>query len=171
MIIGVIAVILGFLTIEAGLAVARNPDNLKHILLLLIASTGIYWAVFQGAFPGLKVFWASHEVAKQVAQLEGCDEIIATTAGYREPSNVRYLGTRTYLADTGEQAAQFLKANKACGVAIIDRADRLSFDAAMTDENVIPVGLVDGYNYVKGRVLVLDILIHEDADLRISSAE
>ena len=169
----VLAIIFGLIAIGAGIMAARRPSALPRLAVLMAAGIGTYWAVFQGAIPALKPLWPSYYVAQEVGKLTGCEEIMATTAGYREPSNVRYLGTRTYLADTGAQSAEFLLGHRECGVAIIDVTEQQGFLAAMSEGGVAPypVNIVSGHNYVKGDDLDLTIFILGEGQLSWPSAQ
>ncbi|MEL6364544.1 MAG: glycosyltransferase family 39 protein [Pseudomonadota bacterium] len=126
----------------------------------------LYTVVFEGAAPRMDRLWPSHHAGAVVADLGGCDERTTATAGYREPSNVFYLGTETVLGD-GAEAAGVIEKNPTCGVAVIDRSERRAFDeaAARAGFRTETVGVVEGHNVVKGRDLVLDILVHEDSSL------
>lgn len=167
----VLSLIFGFCALAAGIAVALKPQDLRRLFALGIAAIGVYWAVFEGTIPRLHALFPSSEVAKVVAGLEGCEEIAATTAGYREPSNVRHLGTETFLANTGDDSARFLGANAECGVAIIDRTELESFEAeaGTLGLSTRKVGEVRGINYAKGDGLVLGIFIAEDGKLTPSA--
>ncbi|WP_370336102.1 ArnT family glycosyltransferase [Parvularcula marina] len=169
----VLAIIFGLIAIGAGIMAARRPSALPRLAVLMAAGIGTYWAVFQCAIPALKPLWPSYYVAQEVGKLTGCEEIMATTAGYREPSNVRYLGTRTYLADTGAQSAEFLLGHRECGVAIIDVTEQQGFLAAMSEGGVAPypVNIVSGHNYVKGDDLDLTIFILGEGQLSWPSAQ
>ncbi|MEM9232613.1 MAG: glycosyltransferase family 39 protein [Pseudomonadota bacterium] len=169
----ILAIGFGIAAVAAGIMVWRQPASMTRLAGLMVAAIGTYWATFQGAIPDLKQLWPSHYIAQEVRQLEGCETVLATTAGYREPSNVRYLGTQTLLANTGAQSADFLIANRDCGVAIVDQAERSSFDAriASTGVPVEAVARVTGHKYVKGDDLILDVIIRTDGRLTPALSE
>ena len=144
------ACIAGLMTVGFGLWLAMKPEALRTIPLA--ASVSLFYVCFFGfAAPSFTPLWPSQEISKIVATLEGCDEVIVTTAGYREPSNVFYNGTDTYLAATGKDAAEFLAQNPQCSVAFINATEQQSFDAAIAASNlsVYNVGAVSGINTVK----------------------
>ena len=144
------ACIAGLMTVGFGVWLAGKPEAQRAIPLA--ASVTLFYICFFGfAAPSFTPLWPSQEISKIVATLDGCEDITVVTAGYREPSNVFYNGTKTYLAATGRDAAQFLAQNSHCGVAFVDAAERQSFDAALSAAglNVREVGAVSGINTVK----------------------
>lgn len=126
-----------------------------------------YLVVFGFAIPSVDAAWPSNRVARIVETLEGCDAYPAATAGYREPSNVFYLGTDVALTD-GAGAAASLLLHPDCGIAVVDATERAGFDAALADQTVRLLGQVSGVNLVKGDALQLDILTLNGSQVRIA---
>ncbi len=160
-----VALLAGFLAAAAGAAFASKPSTLRFAAVAGGAIL-LYGAVFEAAAPRLDALWPSNRVGAVVASLKGCTEIKAATAGYREPSNVFYLGTDVVLGD-GREAALHLIQNRDCGVAVVDIAERAAFDAALapTGMRIESMGVVNGHNVVKGRDMQLDILVATDGAL------
>ncbi|WP_394692791.1 ArnT family glycosyltransferase [Hyphobacterium sp.] len=135
-------------------------------LLPLSAIVAVQYLVAFGlAIPSVDAAWPSNRVARIVETLEGCESFPAATAGYREPSNVFYLGTDVALTD-GAGAAASLLLHPECGIAVVDATERAGFDAALAEQNVRLLGQVQGVNMVKGDELALDILTLEGSQVR-----
>ncbi|MCQ8186224.1 ArnT family glycosyltransferase [Parvularcula maris] len=125
-----------------------------------------FYAVFGGvALPRFEPMWPSHGIWQIAQRIEGCERINAATAGYREPSNVFYLGTKTELTD-GEGAAAFLRRNRRCGLAVVEAREMETFTAAY-GRPVRSLGTVRGTNVSKGRAMELQLLVAEDSPLRL----
>jgi hypothetical protein len=88
-------------------------------------------------------------------------------AGYREPSLAFNLGTETWLAYDGADAARALLERPQCGVAIVDQSWRADFDAGIQAAGaaVRPLGRYDGYNAVSGDRLDLTLLTLEGSQV------
>ncbi|MEE4208493.1 MAG: glycosyltransferase family 39 protein [Parvularcula sp.] len=126
--------------------------------------------VFGGVLPRLDAMWPSRGVSLVASRIEGCEDPIFATAGYREPSNVFYLGTETRLTD-GAGAAAFLREYAACGVAIVDRREDETFRAALGGIELRALATVTGTNVSKGRELELTIYVRRDSALVIGNGE
>jgi 4-amino-4-deoxy-L-arabinose transferase-like glycosyltransferase len=142
---------------------------LKPGLARLLPLSGIvaiqYLAAFGIAIPAVDAAWPSNRVARIVETLEGCEAFPAATAGYREPSNVFYLGTDVALTD-GAGAAASLLLHPECGIAVVDASERAAFDIALSGEAVRTLGRVEGVNLVKGDALDLVIVTLEASRVR-----
>jgi len=162
---------MGALAILAGVALAARPRP-NRVWMLIAAVAGLYWAAFFSAIPATSALWPSHRVALVVNELTGCPEILAATAGYREPSNVKHLGTRTVLGDGGE-AARHLSQNAACGLAVVDASEQAAFEreAARLRLGVREVGRVEGKNTVKDDDLKLRVLVNVESELERRAAQ
>ncbi|MEM1381648.1 MAG: glycosyltransferase family 39 protein [Pseudomonadota bacterium] len=157
------------LTLIIGIARLRKP-SFDGLALTAVPVVAFYAFFAEGALPRLSVMWPSHSVWQVAAQIEGCDELRFATAGYREPSNVFYLGTDTILGD-GADAAQLLLDNPSCGVAIVDRREREAFDAALGAAAIRELSIVEGTNVVKGRSLTLAVIVRAESDLMLGTAQ
>lgn len=142
---------------------------LKPGLARLLPLSGIvaiqYLVAFGIAIPAVDAAWPSNRVARIVETLEGCEAFPAATAGYREPSNVFYLGTDVALTD-GAGAAASLLLHPECGIAVVDASERAAFDIALSGEAVRTLGRVEGVNLVKGDALDLAIVTLEASRVR-----
>lgn len=153
------------LTLIMGLWQLRKPS--LGGAALTAAPVVLFYAILgEGALPRLNVMWPSHSVWQVASRIEGCDDLRFATAGYREPSNVFYLGTDTILGDAPD-AARLLREDPACGVAIVDRREREAFDAALGVIAVRELAVVTGTNVSKGRALSLSIIVRDDSRLEI----
>lgn len=147
---------LGLVTVLAIIWFAVKPDSARLVPVAALAALQ-YAITFGFAIPSVDAAWPSNRVHRTVTQLEGCEAFPAATAGYREPSNVFYLGTEVALTD-GAGAAGHLLANPDCGIAIVDESEREAFFAAMAATEVRSLATVSGTNLVKGDPLTLEIV-------------
>lgn len=154
--IAYVATVLGALCAMVLIWFAVKPGLARLIPLSVIVAVQ-YLVAFGFAIPSVDAAWPSNRVARIVETLEGCDAYPAATAGYREPSNVFYLGTDVALTD-GAGAAASLLLHPECGIAVVDATERAGFDAALAGQTVRLLGQVSGVNMVKGDELELDIL-------------
>jgi len=143
---------------------------LKPGLPRLVPLSGLiavqYLVVFGFAIPAVDAAWPSNRVAQIVNTLEGCDAYPAATAGYREPSNVFYLGTDVALTD-GAGAAANLLLHPDCGIAVVDASEFEAFDTALAGQGVRVLGQVTGVNLVKGDGLILNIYTLEESRIHL----
>ncbi len=164
--VAVAAALAALAAAAAGVWLAREPSPAR--LVAVVASTiPFYAATFHVVLPGTHALWPSDRVAERLAEVAGCERIRVATAGYREPSNVFHFGTETLLATNGEDAARFLLANPACGVAVVEARDRPAFERTLgaADATARSLGVVTGTNISDGRELTLDLLVFESARL------
>jgi 4-amino-4-deoxy-L-arabinose transferase-like glycosyltransferase len=108
--------------------------------------------LFGGVMPALDQLWLAERAATLVPP--GAP---AAAAGFREPSLVFRLGTRTKLTD-GAGAAAFLLAMPR-GVAVVEDTDELGFEKALAaaGRGARMLGEVDGLNYSRGKPVRLDV--------------
>jgi 4-amino-4-deoxy-L-arabinose transferase-like glycosyltransferase len=155
------------LTIVAGLILLRRPEP-SSVAWAAGAAILFYGALGEGAVPRFKEMWPSHTVWEVASRIEGCEDLRFATAGYREPSNVFYLGTETELTD-GAGAAAFLLEDPSCRVAIVDRRETEAFAAEIGTFPLRSFGTVTGTNVSKGRALELTIYVVAASDLRLGA--
>ncbi len=156
--------------LAAIIGLAIKPTLLR-LVGVSVAAAALYTSIFAGALVGLDPMWTSHRMGQVVASFEGCETPRVIVGGYREPSVAFNLGTETWLAYDGADAAQQLLAAPTCGVAIIDIAWQEDFLAAIdgTDAPLRVLAAHDGFNYVKDDVLALTYYTLEGSDLRAGS--
>ncbi|GJL98251.1 MAG: glucosyltransferase [Hyphobacterium sp.] len=147
---------LSLLSIALLVWFALKP-GLARLVPVSVAVAVQYLAAFGFAIPSVEAAWPSYQSAQIVRMLEGCERYPAATAGYREPSNVFYLGTDVALTD-GAGAAAHLLANAECGIAVIDATEQDAFRAALDGVETRMLGQAEGVNLVKGDELALDVL-------------
>ena len=157
-----LTVAFGLVAAGAVLAIAARP-SLDRLLAGGAAAAALYTCAFAFAIPAMDRLWTSDRLGDFVDTLEGCEPVKVVMAGYREPSLAFNLGTGTWLAYDGADAAQALMALPRCGVAIVDASWRDDFDAALADADVSvrTLGRYEGYNAVKGDALSLAIVTLE----------
>ncbi|MEE2525918.1 glycosyltransferase family 39 protein [Hyphobacterium sp. HN65] len=146
---------------------ALRPDIDRIVPVTGLAAL-TYLFAFGFAIPSVEAAWPSSRVHAIVEGLQGCDAYPAATAGYREPSNVFYLGTHTALTD-GAGAADHLLAYRDCGIAVVDASEREAFMTAIEGHALRTLGHVAGVNLVKGDELSLDILTLDES--RVSAPQ
>lgn len=153
----------------AILALAARP-SLERLLVSGAAAAALYTCAFAFAIPAMDRLWTSDRLGEFVATLDGCATIEVVMAGYREPSLAFNLGTETWLAYDGADAARALLERADCGVAIVDESWRADFDAALSQSgaSVRKLGRYEGYNAVKGDDLSLSIVTLQDS--RVTAA-
>lgn len=151
----------------AIIALLLRP-SLSRLLGVGVSASALYACAFAVAIPAIDPLWSSHRVAQIADSFEGCAVQHRTIAGYREPSNAFNLGTATWLAHTGTDAAEFLLEHRACGLAIVDVAEEDVFRAVIDAAGVELTALarMDGYNAVKGDELSLTFYTVAESDLR-----
>ena len=165
----IVAAIAGLATAALGFWLALRPSP-PRVLALILGAMMFHFSLFGFAARSLTPLWPSQQVAQLVQGLEGCADVNVITAGYREPSNVFYNGTQTYLAVTGADAAGRLIQKPDCSVAFIYQTEQESFDAAITTNgiDVRSIGTVSGVNTVKNRALKLTAFVAVQSNLRSS---
>ena len=161
--------VLGVVCLAVGIWVFRKP-TITRVAYASLAPLAYYAVVLGGALPQLHTMWPAQSIAKVASQIEGCTDIQFATAGYREPSNVFYLGTDTLLTD-GEGAAAFLRDNPSCGVAIVDRREADGFDASTRGLPLRELAVVKGYNVSKGRNLEMRIIVRAESELFVGQGD
>ncbi len=137
-----------------GLAI---KPSLARLFGVGVAAAALYASVFAGAMPGLEPMWTSQRMAEVVERFEGCENPRVIVGGYREPSVAFNLGTGTWLAYDGADAAEQLLAAPECSVAIMDVAWQEEFVARIEADGaeLRVLAAHDGFNYVKDDVLSL----------------
>ncbi|KPP82979.1 MAG: 4-amino-4-deoxy-L-arabinose transferase and related glycosyltransferases of PMT family [Oceanicaulis sp. HLUCCA04] len=163
--IAAIAGVVGLITV----GVLAYAPSLRTLGVAGVGAIAVYGAMFGVVIPNIDAMWPSERVGRVVDQLEGCETLSITTLGYREPSNAFYLGTNTLLADNADAAADVLAGDPACGLAVVDGAEREGFDAALAARgiSVRPLASVSGYNLVKGDRLQLTLLVTEGSQVQL----
>lgn len=163
--IAAIAGVIGLITVAA---LAYTP-SMRTLGVAGFGAIAVYGAMFGVVIPNIDAMWPSERVGRVVDRLEGCETLSIATLGYREPSNAFYLGTNALLADNADAAADVLVSDPACGLAIVDIAEREGFDAALAARGITvrPLASVSGYNLVKGDALDLTLLVSEGSEVRL----
>jgi len=126
-------------------------------LAAAILAIPLYTVAMQAVLPRLSAPWVSPRVAALLAQrAPGLPPSQFGIAGYHEPSLMFSTGTGTQLLRNGPAAAAFLAEAPGRFAAIGDR-DLAAFqaEAQRLGLNLREEGAVEGYNYTRGRPIVL----------------
>lgn len=146
------AVLVAVTSLAAGWLAVRGRLRPAVLALALTAVTS-YQVVFSGVLPGLDYLFVSRQAAELVAQRPHQGAVVV--AGYAEPSLVFLLGTDTVLT-SGEAAAEHLTKGPAALVLVSDREEeRFYAHAARIGVRPVVVGMVKGFNYSRGKKVVL----------------
>lgn len=167
-VVSLLAAVFGGLAVAAGVYVARAPQT--RSLAPLIACVAVFYAItFYAAIPAVHALWPSSRIGAIVRELDGCDDIVVATAGYREPSNVFVLGTHAVLG-SGEMAADLLIEQPACAVVAVDVSEREPFEKRMEQAGAAwrTLARVEGINYSKGDPLTLDLMVSASSRLHLA---
>lgn len=162
----VVATLVGVGALAAGIWTVRGP-TVGRTVALAVAAALFYGVTFQGVFPSLDAIWPSRSVARAVDALVGCDRKPVAITGYAEPSAVFYLGTETGLGEP-KDAAELLRGNPKCGIAVTTDRDRSAFlaAAAAVGVRVKAVGdPIDAFNYTRGKPVRLTVFLADTSTL------
>ena len=141
--------------------------SVVRLLGVGVSAAALYACAFAVAIPAIDPLWTSDRIARIADSFEGCEVQDRTIAGYREPSTAFNLGTATWLAHTGTDAARYLLEHRQCGLAIVDMAEEEAF-RAVTDAAGVELralAQMDGFNSVKGDDLSLTFYTLAGSDL------
>lgn len=157
----------GGLAAAAIVALGVRPD-LGRLFGAGAAAAALYTCVFAFAVPSADKLWTSHRLAGAVETLSGCDAFNIIVAGYREPSLAFNLGTETWLAHDGADAARDLLQHRECGLAIVDASVEAQFRASIeaAPASLRALGVYEGYNSVSGDALSLTFYTLSDSAVR-----
>jgi 4-amino-4-deoxy-L-arabinose transferase-like glycosyltransferase len=139
--------------LAAWLAIRDRPQAAAAALVLTAATC--FQLVFEGLLPQLDRLWVSRATAQVVAGQPHQGPVV--TAGYSEPSLVFLLGTDTILADGATAAGRL--AEQPNGLAVVSDREEQAFLTAATSHRLRPLvlGLVQGFNYSRGKPVTLTI--------------
>ncbi len=130
-----------------------------HAAAVTIAATALVLAPsLQWILPNVNWLWLSRNVSNAARQRAG-ENVMLCSSGYDEPSLVFLLGTRTLLTSP-DGAAVFLRSNPGA-MALIDRRGDNEFKRKTKNLglNVKPAGAFYGFNYSKGRIMLLRLYV------------
>jgi len=163
---------LGLIPATAGIAAAMLAAwkfckrRYVHAAAVTIAATALVVAPsFQWILPNVNWLWLSRNVANAAKQ-RGGDNVMLCSSGYHEPSLVFQLGTRTLLTSPNG-AAVFLRSNTRA-MALIDCSEDDDFkrETKNLGLQVKPAGAFYGFNYSKGRVMLLRLYVVDESENR-----
>ncbi len=148
-------VVAALMIITAGGFLSFRPSHAR-LLPLAGATILFYVALYAATLPAFDNFWLTRGLKREAAQITGCDTVAFATLGYREPSVVFNFGTNTLLA-VGQEGVDHLQENPDCGLIAVSQSELADFITTATGRNlqVRELGVVDGFNYVKGDQLTM----------------
>lgn len=135
-------------------------SNARHLVVILAGAVLFTGIVFGRFLPNLEPVFISPRLASMMPDMAGCERPALASAGYNEPSLVFLTHTRTLLT-SGEGAADHLAEEPACGVAAVERRHLQAFLDRVTEsgQKVLAVGALDGFNYARGKKLLITLYI------------
>jgi len=146
-----------------GLAVAGFRLTLRGRPLPAMAVSGaaalvLFASSYALVLPNLTAIWLAPRIAAAVSSARRCPDSVVASSSFSEPSLVFAVGQDTKLVNAVE-AADFLVANRACGLALIGTRDTAPFYARMQAAGVTPVprAAISGVNYSTGGRLELTL--------------
>ncbi|MFW7268598.1 ArnT family glycosyltransferase [Gluconacetobacter sp. Hr-1-5] len=143
---------LPLLALASWLLVRRQV--LHAAMSAIAAAIIIHVGLFLTVVPALKTIWLSPRLAALVDDYRPCPDTLVVSPSFSEPSLVFLVGQNTVLVGP-KDAADVLRDNRACGLALVDRKDEPVFrDRLHADGlDVIEFGRVSGLNYSTGKHL------------------
>jgi len=161
----ILATAAGAMVLAAGLRMLRDLSA-RRLRDLVITVAVFYGLTFQGVFPTIDAIWPSRTLARIVDGLSGCKAKPVAITGYAEPSAVFYLGTDTGLGDPAD-AADLLKRNPGCGIAVTTDRDREAFLAAAAANGLVPQKFISfsAFNYTRGKPVAMTVYLAEGTKL------
>lgn len=127
---------------------------LRAAMTSIAAAAIIHVGLFLTVIPNLQAIWLSPRLAALVDDYRPCPDTIVASASFSEPSLVFLVGQNTALVGPAG-AADLLRDNRACGLALVDRRDEPAFRARLRQDglDVTEFGRVAGLNYSTGKHL------------------
>ncbi len=146
-----------------GLAIAAFRGVRRGRAMPALAASGtaalvLFASTYGLVLPRLTAVWLSSRIAAAVSAARPCPQTVLASSSFSEPSLVFSVGQDTRLVNAAE-AANFLLADRACGLALIGAGDAPAFLARMQASGVAPVRRAEiaGINYSTGRRLNLTL--------------
>ena len=146
----VVAAVVLSLSFAVGVVMLWQGRVMPGFAALLAGAAVWSGLTFGLVLPGSEGLWLSRQVAERVAVLRPCPASDLASGGYTEPSLVFLLGTRTRLGG-GETAAGELRADPACGLALVESSAEPAFRESLGGLAVKPLATIEGFNYSRGQ--------------------
>jgi len=137
-----------------------------HAAAVTIVATALVVAPsLQWILPNVNCLWLSRNVTNAARQRVGRN-VMLCSSGYHEPSLVFQLGTRTLL--TSASGAAVCLRSYTGAMALIDRTedDEFKRETKNLGLHVKPAGAFFGFNYSKGRNMLLRLYVVDDSENR-----
>ena len=146
---------------------ARATEWGRAGLAAALLAIPLQWVLLQGVLPRLQAPWVSRQLGEAVAAASaavpgGIPAARVGLVGHHEPSAVFTLGTPVRLLRDGAEAARFLADGLARGetrLVAVESRQQAAFtaEAASLALRPVPAGRVEGFNYTRGRHVVLEL--------------
>jgi 4-amino-4-deoxy-L-arabinose transferase-like glycosyltransferase len=137
-----------------------------HAAAVTIVATALVVAPsLQWILPNVNCLWLSRNITNAARQRAG-ENVMLCSSGYHEPSLVFQLGTRTLL--TSASGAAVCLRSYTGAMALIDRTEDDDFkrETKHLGLHVKPAGAFYGFNYSKGRIMLLRLYVVDDSENR-----
>ena len=156
--VGVLVALAVLPLLGATLMLVHRGKPIRAVACAGIAALALYVSAYAYQLPRLQTVWMSPRIAEAVARVRPCAGTTVASVSYEEPSLVFLLGTRTKLTDV-DGAADHLRRDPACALALIGARERSRFLASMKAADLEPRELdrIRGMNYSNGRWLDLTL--------------
>ncbi|MFC0408636.1 ArnT family glycosyltransferase [Roseomonas elaeocarpi] len=147
---------------------AREGGWARAGLAAVLWAIPLQWVVMQATLPRLEAPWVAPHLAAALDRAAatvpgGVPRGRVGLLGFHEPSAVFALGTPVRLLDDGAEAARFLGEGRARGetrLLAVEAREQPGLDAAAAaaGERLEVVGSVEGFNYTRGRRVLLRVI-------------
>lgn len=131
----------------------------KAVLISAACAALLYVGLFTVVVPRLQSIWLAPRLAELVNTHRPCGaETEIASVSFSEPSLVFLLGGKVKLVGV-TQAADLMRNNRTCGVALVDEKARTAFLNALGADaaHVVSRGMVSGLNYSNGHHLAISL--------------
>lgn len=144
-------------TIVAAATLGWIACSPRGAITALAAMPVLTAALLGWQVPRAEALWLAPR-AEQAMQAAGLEGSRLGSVGFHEPSLVFLAGTQTDLLPTGEAGAQALATGEV-GALLVAERDEAAFAAAAAQRGLVSVrvGLIEGFNYSRGRFTALGL--------------
>jgi 4-amino-4-deoxy-L-arabinose transferase-like glycosyltransferase len=154
---GIAAALAIWATTAGGAWALWRGRRLPALAITLAGAVAAWGLVFGAALPALDAPWIAPRLKDALFETMPAGHGPILIAGYSEPSAVIALGTATRFGGGGD-AANLLAANPGA-IVIIGRDQADAFNAGLAENHISgeSLGSVSGFNYAKGKRVVLTL--------------
>jgi 4-amino-4-deoxy-L-arabinose transferase-like glycosyltransferase len=154
---GIAAALAIWMTSAGGAWALWRGRRLRALAITLAGAVAAWGLVFGAALPALDAPWIAPRLKDALFEKLPAGHGPILIAGYSEPSAVIALGTSTRFGG-GADAAMLLAADPGA-IAVVGRDQAEAFNAGLAESHtsVESLGSVSGFNYAKGKRVVLTL--------------